>query len=289
MVQNKLCMDAVHSLGKREGMVGGWVLRVGAGGGRRNAIMVVMKTLYQRILLKLSGEALQGSDSTISPTVLGYLAKEIAAISQMGVQVAVVVGGGNIIRGGFIAESNMGIDRVTGDYMGMLATVINGMALHSALTAHQLEVRMQTALSLEQVAAPYIREKAIRHLESNRVMVFTAGTGNPYFTTDTAAALRAAEINAQALFKATNTDGVYSDDPATNADAKRFSQLSIDEAIVQKLKVMDATALTLCRERNLPIHVFQLNKPGALAAILRGDSEGTYLYTDLPATQKEAS
>ena len=255
----------------------------------KDAIMVVMKTLYQRILLKLSGEALQGSGSTISPQVFGYLAKEIAAASQMGVQVAVVVGGGNIIRGEFIAESNMGIDRVTGDYMGMLATVINGMALHSALTAHQLEVRMQTALSLEQVAAPYIREKAIRHLESNRVMVFTAGTGNPYFTTDTAAALRAAEINAQALFKATNTDGVYSDDPATNAAARRFAQLSIDEAIVKKLKVMDATALTLCRERNLPIHVFQLSKPGALAAILRGESEGTYLYTEPPAKQKEAS
>ena len=239
-----------------------------------------------RVVLKLSGEALQGAadkadkadnnnGGVLSANVLLYLVKEIAAALAAGVQVAVVVGGGNIVRGGELIESKMGVSRVTGDYMGMLATVINGMALQSALQGGGIDTRLQTAMNVEQVAAPYIREKAVRHLQAGRVVVFAGGTGNPFFTTDTAAALRAAEIGADALLKATNVDGVYSADPAKDPNAKRYTSLTMDDAINKKLRVMDATALTLCRDRKMPVHVFQLQKPGALAAVLRGEPEGT--------------
>ena len=235
-----------------------------------------MSTLvYRRILLKLSGEALQGEKKfVLSPSTLKYLAGEVKAAHSLGAQIAIVTGGGNIIRGEMIADG-MGVDRVTGDYMGMLATVINGMALRSALSEEGLDTRLQTALPLEQVAAPYIREKAVRHLEEHRVVVFAGGTGNPFFTTDTAAALRAAEIGAEALLKGTNVDAVYSSDPVKDAEATRYTNLTMDEAINKKLRVMDATAMTLCRDRGLPVHVFQLKKTGALTAIILGKQEGT--------------
>lgn len=231
---------------------------------------------YRRILIKISGEALQDEQAGVSPTVLRFITREILAVCGLGVEVAVVIGGGNIVRGAMISGS-IGIDRVTGDYMGMLATVINGMALQSALVDAGGEARLQTALNLEQVAAPYIREKAVRHLERKRVVIFSGGTGNPFFTTDTAAALRAAEIGAEALLKATNVDGVYSGDPHRQQDARRYQSLTMDEAINKKLRVMDATALTLCRDRGLPIHVFRLQSAGALQRILQNEDEGTLL------------
>ena len=235
------------------------------------------KTRYRRILLKVSGEALAGGGSDcFSPSVLSYIASEIHEALDLGVQVGVVVGGGNIVRGGMLSQE-MGIDRVSADYMGMLATVINGMALESALKKTGMVVRLQTALNAEQVAAPYIREKAERHLESGHVMVFCGGTGNPFFSTDTAAALRASEMGADALFKATNVDGVYSGDPASDSSARRYEQLTMDEALNRNLGVMDATALALCRERKLPVHVFRLMSAGTLAAVLRGESAGTIL------------
>lgn len=229
-----------------------------------------------RILLKLSGEALLSEDSPISAKVVHHITNEVACIVQLGIEVAIVIGGGNIIRGHLIS-GQMGIDRVTGDYMGMLATVLNGMALHAALVDHGVASRLQTALNLEQVAAPYIREKANRHLDNKRVMIFAGGTGNPYFTTDTAAALRASEVNAQLLIKATNVNGIYSADPALNPDAVCYKTISMDEAIQKRLNVMDATALTLCRERRLPVVVFNLMNPGALTRIVQGHSEGTYV------------
>ena len=231
---------------------------------------------YRRILLKISGEALQGDSAGISPDTLRFLVKEISTAREMNVQVAVVVGGGNIVRGAMVS-GEIGIDRVTGDYMGMLATVINGMALQAALSDAGVPARLQSALNAEQVAAPYIRGKAVSHLEKGRVVVFAGGTGNPYFTTDTAAALRAAEIGAQALLKATNVDGVYSGDPAAEKNVTRYESLTMDEALQRKLCVMDATALTLCRDRNMPIHVFKLQRAGALARILRDEDEGTLL------------
>jgi uridylate kinase len=231
---------------------------------------------YRRILIKLSGEAFQQGADSISAKVMRHMAAELSAVLELGAEVAVVVGGGNIFRGG--GAGDLGVDRVTGDYMGMLATVINGMALQSSLAAAGIDSRLQTALNLEQVAAPYIREKANRHLEAGRVVIFSAGTGNPYFTTDTAAALRAAEMNADALFKATNVDAVYSADPARSKNARRYSKLSYDDALAQKLGVMDATALALCRDRRLPLHIFKMMKPGALAKIMRGGAEGTLVF-----------
>ncbi|MDM5147874.1 UMP kinase [Candidatus Persebacteraceae bacterium Df01] len=232
---------------------------------------------YRRILLKISGEALNGgSNFCFNSQVLSYLADEVAAALAMKKQVAIVVGGGNIVRGEMLS-SDMGVDRVTADYMGMLATVINGKALQSALNAAGIDTRLQSALNMEQVVAPYIREKAVRHLENGQVVIFAGGTGNPFFSTDTAAALRASEIGANALLKATNVDGVYSSDPAKNADAKRYDTLPMNDAINQQLRVMDATALALCRERKLPVHVFKLTTPGTLAAILKGQDEGTLL------------
>lgn len=238
-----------------------------------------MKPRYGRILLKLSGEALMGGEASgVSAEVLRHIVAEVRAARELGTQLALVCGGGNIVRGENFAAgvgAGVGVDRVTADYMGMLATVINGMALQSALSESGVAARLQTALNLEQVAAPYIREKAIRHLEAGRVVIFAGGTGNPYFTTDTAASLRAAEIGAEALLKATKVDGVYSGDPAKDASAVKFSRLTFDEAIRRDLRVMDATALTLCRERRMPIHVFNLGRRGALADILQGGAEGT--------------
>ena len=232
---------------------------------------------YHRILLKLSGEALHGDEgSSINPDMLRYVANEVAAAKSLGTQIAIVVGGGNIVRGSDFADK-IGVDRVTGDYMGMLATVINGMALHTALTEAGMEVRLQTALSIKQIAAPYIREKAVSYLEQGRVVIFAAGTGNPFFTTDTAAALRAAEIGAESLFKATNVNGVYSDNPKKVPSSSFYQQITVDEALTRNLSFMDATALALCRDRHLPVHVFKMTQPGALARILQGEEVGTLL------------
>ena len=234
-------------------------------------------SIYRRILLKISGEALAGGTSVcFDAATLDYLAAEIVAALKLKTQIAVVVGGGNIVRGELLSN-DMGVERVAADHMGMLATVINGMALQSALSKADVDVRLQTAMNVEQVAAPYIREKAERHLQAGRVMIFCGGTGNPFFSTDTAAALRASEMGADALFKATNVDGVYSTDPAKDSNAKRYDVLAMDDAINQKLKVMDATALALCRERKLPVHVFKLTIPNILASILQGESAGTLL------------
>ena len=234
-------------------------------------------SIYRRVLLKISGEALAGKGSECFDSgTLNYLASEIAAALELNTQVGAVVGGGNIVRGE-ILSARMNVERVAADYMGMLATVINGMALESALSKAGVDVRLQTALNAEQVAAPYIREKAERHLENGRVMIFCGGTGNPFFSTDTAAALRASEIGACALLKATNVDGVYSSDPARDSSARRYDTISMDDALNQKLRVMDATALALCRERKLPVHVFKLTAPGALAQILKGEAAGTLL------------
>ena len=239
-----------------------------------------MSLRYRRALLKLSGEALMGdAGSGVSAAVLRYLVAELKSARSAGAQLALVCGGGNIVRGESFA-AGVGIDRVTADYMGMLATVINGMALQSALQENGVEARLQTALNLEQVAAPYIREKAIRHLEAGRVVIFAGGTGNPYFTTDTAASLRAAEVGAEALLKATKVDGVYSGDPASDPSAEKYDRLTFDEAIHRKLRVMDATAMTLCRDRGMPVHVFNMARGGALCKILRGENEGTLVGTN---------
>ncbi len=220
------------------------------------------------------GESASRGGDGIDAKTLQFLVGEISDARAMGVELALVVGGGNIVRGGALTAER-GINRVTADYMGMLATVINGMALADALNAAGVESRLQTALNMEQIAPPYIRNKAKRHLQEGRVVIFAGGTGNPFFTTDTAAALRAAEMGASILLKGTKVDGVYSDDPKTNPDAEPFSCISFDEAIHRKLRVMDATALTLCRDRELPIHVFNIFKHGALLSVLRGESEGT--------------
>lgn len=234
-------------------------------------------SIYRRILLKISGEALAGGrQECFDAATLNYLANEISAALELKTQVAVVVGGGNIVRGEMLAK-NMNVDRVAADYMGMLATVINGMALESALTKAGIIARVQTALNAEQVAAPYIREKAAKHLDAGHVMIFCGGTGNPFFSTDTAAALRASEMGACALLKATNVDGVYSSDPTNNSNAQRYDTLPMDDALNQKLKIMDATALALCRERQLPVHVFKLTVGGALLKVLKGESTGTLL------------
>jgi uridylate kinase len=234
-----------------------------------------MKSRYRRALLKLSGEALMGGDVYgINAKTLQYLVGELKSAQATGAELAVVIGGGNIVRGGALSAER-GVNRVTADYMGMLATVINGMALGDALAQAGAQARLQTALRLEQIAPPYIREKSNRYLREGRIVIFTGGTGNPFFTTDTAAALRAAEIGAEALLKGTKVDGVYSSDPQTDKHAERFGKISFDEVIHRKLEVMDATALTLCRDRGVPICVFNINKPGALAAVLCGESEGT--------------
>jgi uridylate kinase len=231
---------------------------------------------YKRILLKLSGEALMGDDSYgINRATISRIVGEIKEVVDLGVQVAVVIGGGNIFRG--VAPAAEGMDRATADYMGMLATVMNALALQDAMKHIGLVSRVQSALNIEQVVEPYIRGKAIRYLEEGRVVIFGAGTGNPFFTTDTAAALRGMEMNADIVLKATKVDGVYTDDPKTNPDAMRYKTLSFDEAIVKNLKVMDATALTLCRDQKLPISVFSIFKQGALKRVVMGQDEGTHV------------
>ena len=229
---------------------------------------------YKRILLKLSGEALMGEDSYgINRPTIERIVAEIKEVVDLGVEVGVVIGGGNIFRG--VAPAAAGMDRATADYMGMMATVMNALALQDAMRRVGLVSRVQSALTIEQVAEPYIRGKAIRYLEEKRVVIFGAGTGNPFFTTDTAAALRGMEMNADIVLKATKVDGVYTDDPKTNPDAMRYKTITFDEAIIKNLKVMDATALTLCRDQQLPICVFSIFKQGALKRVVLGEDEGT--------------
>ena len=229
---------------------------------------------YKRVLLKLSGEALMGDDAYgINRSTIYRIVNEVKEIVDLGVQVAVVIGGGNIFRG--VAPAAEGMDRATADYMGMLATVMNAMALQDAMRNIGLNARVLSALNIEQVAEPYIRGKAIRYLEEGRVVIFGAGTGNPFFTTDTAAALRGMEMNAEIVIKATKVDGIYTDDPKTHPDAMRYKTITFDEAIIKNLKVMDATALTLCRDQKLPIVVFSIFKQGALKKVIMGGDEGS--------------
>jgi uridylate kinase len=232
------------------------------------------KPVYQRVLLKLSGEALMGyGDYGIDPDVISRVANEVKELVTAGVQVGMVIGGGNIFRGAGLAQS--GIDRVTGDHMGMLATVMNSLAMQDAMERVDVPVRVMSALSINEVCEDYIRRRAIRHLEKGRVVIFAAGTGNPFFTTDSAASLRAIEISADIMLKATKVDGVYSADPVKHPDAKMYSRLSYDEAIERKLMVMDATAIIMCRDQNVPLRVFNMNKPGALMRVITGEDEGT--------------
>ena len=230
--------------------------------------------LYKRVLLKLSGESLIGdNDYGIDSKMLSRYAQEINSIVDSGMQIAIVIGGGNIYRG--VQSEGAGFDRVQGDYMGMLATIINGMALQSALESINIPTRIQTAIKMEQITEPYIRRKAIRHLEKGRVVIFGAGTGNPYFTTDTAATLRAIEIEADIILKGTRVDGIYSSDPEKNNDAKKYDTISFEEVFNKKLNVMDMTAFTLCKENKLPIKVFNMNKQGNLFKVCNGENVGT--------------
>ena len=232
---------------------------------------------YNRILLKLSGEALLGErNHGVDPKRILAYSKEIKEIVDAGIELAIVIGGGNIFRG--VSGASNGIDRVQADYMGMLATVINGLALQSSLEELNVQTRLQTAVKIEAVAEPYIKRKAVRHLEKKRVVIFSAGTGNPFFTTDSAAVLRAIEINADAILKGTRVDGIYNIDPEKNKDAVKFKKLTYDEAINKKLKIMDSTAFTLSQENNLPIIVFNMNKPGNLSSIIKGKKVGTLIY-----------
>ena len=232
---------------------------------------------YKRILLKLSGEALMGEDTYgINRQTIDRIVGEIGQVVALGVEVGVVIGGGNIFRG--VALGAAGMDRATADYMGMLATIMNALALQDAMRRAGLNARVQSALNIEQVVEPYIRGKAIRYLEEGKVVVFAAGTGNPFFTTDTAAALRGSEIGAEAVLKATKVDGVYTADPKTHPEAQRYQRLSFDEAIIKNLRVMDATAFALCRDQKLPITVFSIFKAGAMKRIVLGDDEGTQVY-----------
>ena len=232
--------------------------------------------VYKRILLKLSGEALLGDRTYgIDPKRIAQYAKDIKSILDLGVEVAIVIGGGNIFRG--VSAASNGIDRVQGDYMGMLATVINGMALQSSLEEEKIQTRLQTAIKIEAVAEPYIKRKAVRHLEKKRVVIFGGGTGNPFFTTDSAAALRAIEISADVILKGTRVDGVYDSDPEKNEKAVKFDFISFSDVIGKNLKVMDSTAFTLSQENNLPIVVFNMNKPGNLLKVIKGNKIGTLI------------
>jgi uridylate kinase len=233
-----------------------------------------MQPKYKRILLKLSGESLMGNNSFgLDPEVLSRYAKEIKKITDLGVEVALVIGGGNIYRG--MNEAETGIERAHGDYMGMLATVINGMALQSGLEKVGLFTRLLTAIKMEQIAEPYIRRRAIRHLEKRRVVIFGAGTGNPYFTTDTAGSLRAIEIGADVILKGTRVDGIYTADPEKDPNATRFEKISFSQCIKLQLNIMDMTAFTLCQENNLPIIVFDMNKADNLLKLITGENVGT--------------
>jgi uridylate kinase len=239
-----------------------------------------MERPYQRILLKLSGESLMGDmNYGIDSDMLTIYAKQIHELVQMHVQVAVVIGGGNIFRG--LQAERSGIERVQGDYMGMLATVINGMALQSALEKAGVFTRLITAIEMKEIAEPYIRRRAIRHLEKGRVVIFSAGTGSPYFTTDSAAALRASEIGADVILKGTRVDGIYDSDPLKDPAAIRFDRLTFDKAILLGLKVMDMTAFTLCREQNIPIVVFDINNPENLKRIIAGEHVGTLVSDEV--------
>ena len=236
-----------------------------------------MKPKYKRILLKLSGEALMGESSYgIDRVTIETIVAEIAAVAKLGVEIGVVIGGGNIFRG--VAPGAAGMDRATADYMGMLATIMNALALQDAMRRAGVASRVQSALNVEQVVEPYIRGKAIRYLEEGKVVIFAAGTGNPFFTTDTAAALRASEMGAEIVLKATKVDGVYTSDPNQDAGAKRYSRVSFDEAIQRNLKIMDATALTLCRDQRLPVNVFSIFRSGALGRVVAGEDEGTLVH-----------
>ncbi|MEL6554006.1 MAG: UMP kinase [Cyanobacteria bacterium J06621_11] len=229
---------------------------------------------YQRVLLKLSGEALMGDLAYgIDPAIVDAIAQEIAGVVEQGIQLAIVVGGGNIFRG--VKGASAGMDRATADYIGMIATIMNAMTLQDALERINVPTRVQTAISMQELAEPYIRRRAIRHLEKNRVVIFGGGSGNPFFTTDTTAALRAAEISAEVLFKATKVDGVYDSDPAKNPDAKRYQSLTYSHVLAKDLKVMDGTAIALCKDNNIPIMVFNLSVRGNINRAMMGEPIGT--------------
>ncbi len=236
---------------------------------------------YKRILLKLSGEALMGDgDYGIDPITIGRIADEIKALNRIGIEVGVVIGGGNIFRGAGLAEA--GMDRVAGDHMGMLATVMNSLALQDALESRDVYVRVMSAIRINEVCEDYLRRRAVRHLEKKRVTIFAAGTGNPFFTTDSAAALRAIEINADIMLKATKVDGVYTADPMKDPSATRYDHISFTDALTQNLGVMDATALVMCRENNLPIKVFNIFNEGDLMKVVRGEPVGTLVSETAP-------
>ena len=239
----------------------------------------IMKPKYKRIILKLSGEALQSKSANgenIDVDIVNSIASQVKDIKLFGTEVGIVIGGGNIVRGGEFYQKQ-GIDRSTADYMGMLATVINGMALQAAFEKHGMHTRLQTAIHMEEIAEPYIRRRALRHLEKDRVVIFAAGTGNPYFTTDTAAVLRAVELGADAILKATKVDGVYSSDPVKNKSAKKFESLTYMDVLKKELKVMDLTAISLCKDNKLPIVVFNLFKPGNIKRVVLGEKIGTVI------------
>jgi uridylate kinase len=234
-------------------------------------------SVYKRILLKLSGEALMGEDAYgINRATIVRMVKEIREVTEMGCEVAVVIGGGNIFRG--VAGGSVGMDRATADYMGMLATVMNALALADTMRLEGMTARVMSAIAIDQVVEPYVRPKALQYLEEGKVIVFAAGTGNPFFTTDTAAALRGAEIGAEIVLKATKVDGVYSADPKKDPHATRYSKISFDEAISRNLQVLDATAFALCRDQKLPIKVFSIFKTGALKRVVMGEDEGTLVH-----------
>ncbi len=231
---------------------------------------------YKRVLLKISGEALGGEEGTgIKPSVIQQIADEIAEATKLDTQIGIVIGGGNIFRG--VAASAQGMDRASSDYMGMLATCINALALQDALEKSNASTRVQTAIEMAEIAEPYIRRKAIRHLEKGRIVIFGGGTGNPYFTTDTAAALRAMEVNADVILKATKVDGTYDKDPKLHSDAKKYNEVSYMEVLQKGLKVMDSTAISLCMDNNLPIITFKLTEQGNILKVLNGDSIGTLI------------
>ena len=236
----------------------------------------------RRVLIKLSGEVFLGkAQYGIDPETADRIAAELAEVHRSGVQIALVIGGGNIFRG--VQAASRGMDRATGDYIGMLATVINGLALQAAIEKHDIQTRVQSAISMQALTEPYIRRRAVRHLEKGRVVIFAAGTGNPFFTTDTAAALRAIEVNADAILKATKVDGVYDSDPVGNASAHRFETLAYRDVLTRELKVMDATAISLCRENRMPILVFDLTVPGNILRAVRGEPIGTWIHEGDPA------
>lgn len=235
-----------------------------------------MSSAYKRILIKLSGEALAGDNKFgIQPEVLGRIARELKAVHSMGIQIGLVIGGGNIFRG--LSGAVQGIDRVSGDYMGMLATVINSLALQDALERSGVMTRVMSAVTMNEICEPFITRRAKRHLEKNRAVIFACGTGNPYFTTDTAAALRAKEINAEVILKGTKVDGVYDKDPVSNSDAKMYDHVTFLDALKLNLRVMDATAISLCMEEDLPIRVFNINVEGNIERIVRGDAIGSHI------------